>query len=240
MEEKLYKIEVNDAFSTNCECPVCVMYESLEKKSVEFVMGPSYMEDDVRMETNKVGFCAKHVKQMYGEQNRLGLALMLHTHMQEVCKQTEKLQKKGRSSGGGLFKKNTEGSAVSAYMRQLGKSCYVCDRIATFYDRYVDTIFYLYKSESEFRDKFAASKGFCTEHYAELYDSAASHLSGKNLDEFTKKLDKMFLENMQRVRDDIEWYTDKFDYRNKDADWKNSKDAVPRTIRKLDSIEIEL
>ncbi len=240
MDEQLYAIPVNDAFDAECECPVCVMYASLEKNAIEFTMGPSYMEDDVRMETNKVGFCPNHVKMMYGEQNRLGLALMLHTHMQEVCKQTEKLQKKGRSSGGGLFKKNSDGSPVSAYMRQLGKSCYICNRITGIFERYIDTIFYLFKKEESFRTKFNASKGFCTNHYAVLYDAAANYLSGKELDSFTKKLDELFLTNMERVRDDIEWYTDKFDYRNKDADWKNSKDAVPRTIRKLDSIEIEL
>lgn len=240
MDEQLYAIPVNDAFDAEGECPVCVMYASLEKNAIEFTMGPSYMEDDVRMETNKTGFCPKHVEQMYGMQNRLGLALMLHTHMQEVCKQTEKLQKKGRSSGGGLFKKNTDGSPISAYMRQIGKSCYICNRIDNVFDRYIDTVFYLFKKEDGFRQKFNNSKGFCTNHYAVLYDAAASHMSGRDLEDFTKKLDELFLENMKRVRDDIEWYTDKFDYRNKDADWKNSKDALPRTIRKLDSIELQL
>ena len=65
-------------------------------------------------------------------------------------------------------------------------------------------------------------------------------MSGKELDAFTSGLDRLFLENMQRVCDDIEWYTDKFDYRNVDAPWKNSKDAVIRTIRKTDGIKLEL
>ena len=50
----------------------------------------------------------------------------------------------------------------------------------------------------------------------------------------------LHIENMKRVCDDVEWYTDKFDYRNKDADWKNSKDALIRAIKKLDSIELQL
>ena len=65
MDEQLYAIPVNDAFNADCECPVCLMYRSLEKAAVEFALGPSYMEDDVRMETNRVGFCAEHVKLMY-------------------------------------------------------------------------------------------------------------------------------------------------------------------------------
>ena len=240
MDEQLYAIPVNDAFNEDTECPVCSMYASLQKNAIEFTMGPSYMEDDVRMETNEVGFCAKHVEMMYGNQNRLGLGLMLHTHMQNLIKETEKAQKKGRSSGGGFFKKNTEGSAVSAYMRQLGKSCYICDRITRIFDRYIDTVFYLYDKDPAFKTKFDSSKGFCVNHYAVLYDAADAHMSGGALKDFTAKLDKLFLENMKRVCDDVEWYTDKFDYRNVDAPWKNSKDALVRAIKKLDSIELQL
>ena len=72
MKEQLYTIPVNDAFAVDCECPVCSMYDSLERDAIEFTMGPSYMEDDIRMETNKIGFCSHHVKQLYKHQNRLG------------------------------------------------------------------------------------------------------------------------------------------------------------------------
>ena len=239
MDEQLYSIPVNDAFDSECECPVCVMYRQLEKNAVEFTMGPSYMEDDVRMETNKVGFCPDHVKMMYEMQNRLGLALMLHTHTQNIIKETEKLQKKGRTSAGGLFRKSEE-SAVAAYMRRLGSSCYICSRIDGTFDRYIDTIFYLYRKEENFRRKFEKCKGFCNNHYGMLYDAAPKYLSGHELESFTKLIDRLFIENLQRVCDDIEWYTDKFDYRNVDAPWKNSKDAVIRTILKLDSTEVKL
>ena len=239
MDEQLYAIPVNDAFDSECECPVCVMYRQLERNAVEFTMGPSYMEDDVRMETNKVGFCPDHVKMMYEMQNRLGLALMLHTHTQTMIAETEKLQKKGRTSAGGLFRKSEE-SAIGAYMRKLGHSCYICSRIDGTFDRYIDTIFYLYRKEESFRRKFENSKGFCCEHYGMLYEAAPRYLSGRDLEAFTKLIDRLFIENMKRVCDDIEWYTDKFDYRNVDAPWKNSKDAVIRTILKLDSAEVKL
>ncbi|MCR5321965.1 MAG: DUF6062 family protein [Lachnospiraceae bacterium] len=239
MDEQLYAIPVNDAFIADCECPVCLMYRSLEKAAVEFTLGPSYMEDDVRMETNRVGFCPEHVKLMYEQQNRLGLALMLHTHTQNVIREAEKMAKKGRTKAGGLFKK-AEGSAVGEYMKKLGSSCYICNRINNTFDRYIDTIFYLYKKEEGFRTAFKNSKGFCCTHYGLLYEAAPSYLSGSDLEQFTKLLDTLFIENMKRVCDDIEWYTDKFDYRNADAPWKNSRDAVVRTVLKLNSAEIKL
>ena len=38
---------------------------------------------------------------------------------------------------------------------------------------------------------------------------------------------------MKRINEEINWFTKKFDYKNKDADWKNSKDAPQRTVIKL-------
>ena len=39
--------------------------------------------------------------------------------------------------------------------------------------------------------------------------------------------------NLERIYEDVSWLIEKFDYRNKDADWKNSKDAVARGMQKL-------
>ena len=46
MAEQLYTIPVNDAFTTDCECPICEMNRQLERNAIEYTMGPSYMEDD--------------------------------------------------------------------------------------------------------------------------------------------------------------------------------------------------
>ena len=66
-----------------------------------------------------------------------------------------------------------------------------------------------------------------------LIEEAKKNLSGKNLEEFMEATNKLYLDNMNRVADELEWFTDKFDYRHKDDPWKNSKDALPRSINKL-------
>lgn len=238
MKEKLYTIPVNDAFNEDTECPVCAMRETLRKNAISFTLGPSYMEDDVRMETNRLGFCAQHVKELYAEQNRLGIALMLLTHMDRVIGDVSEKQKKGRGAGGSLFKKAPE-SPVSSYLKQVGSSCFVCNKIEETFKYYILTIFHEYRHNKDFVSKLKGSKGFCLEHYRMLYDAAPEHLSGKELEEFTQILDKVFMENLKRVRDDLEWYTDKFDYRNADAPWKNSKDAVQRSVLKINSAFID-
>ena len=237
MKEQLYTIPVNDAFAVDCECPVCSMYDSLEKDAIEFTMGPSYMEDDIRMETNKIGFCTHHVKQLYKHQNRLGLALILHTHMQRTNRDLEDLLSSDKPVKKGLFAKKTENaSPVTEYIVNLNHSCYICNRIDRIFARYLATIYHCYEHDEEFRRKFAASKGFCTKHFGMLYEGAPSSLSGKRLPEFIKTLNEVYLTNMKRVTDDLEWFTDKFDYRNEDKPWKNSKDALPRSMNKTNSV----
>ena len=54
MAEQLYTIPVNDAFDTDCECPVCAMYMKLENDALDYTLGPSYMEEDVRAMTDKM------------------------------------------------------------------------------------------------------------------------------------------------------------------------------------------
>lgn len=237
MKEQLYTIPVNDAFAVDCECPVCSMYDSLEKDAIEFTMGPSYMEDDIRMETNKIGFCTHHVKQLYKHQNRLGLALILHTHMQRTNRDLEDLLSSDKPVKKGLFAKKTENaSPVTEYIENLNHSCYICNRIDRIFARYLATIYHCYEHDEEFRRKFAASNGFCTKHFGMLYEGAPSSLSGKRLPEFIKTLNEVYLTNMKRVTDDLEWFTDKFDYRNEDKPWKNSKDALPRSMNKTNSV----
>lgn len=238
MAEQLYTIPVNDAFDTDCECPLCAMYKDLERNAIDYTMGPSYMEDDNRAMTDKLGFCGTHVKILYGEKNRLGLALMLKTHTDKTIRDLRNLASDKPVNTGGLFKK-PQASSVSEYIKQLESTCFICDRIENTFNRYISTIFHLFKKDKEFKEKIKNSKGFCTYHYGILYDCAASELKKEQYQEFIDILNEVYFENMDRVNGDISWFIDKFDYRFKEEPWKNSKDALPRGIIKTNHTIIE-
>ena len=135
MPEILYEIPVNDIFDRPCECPVCAMKKKLDDDEVAFAMGPSYMEDDIRLTTDKIGFCAHHMQMMYDFENRLGLGLILNTHMQNIIKNVETLQKKKRNGSKHLFAKDT-GSALSDYIKQTTSSCFICDHFISVRERF--------------------------------------------------------------------------------------------------------
>lgn len=58
-------------------------------------------------------------------------------------------------------------------------------------------------------------------------------LNDKQREEFYSLLFNVMKDAMERVSEDVSWLVEKFDYKNSDADWKNSKDAIQRGMQKL-------
>ncbi len=238
MKEQLYTIPVNEAFAEKTECPVCSMYHSIEEGALDFTLGPSYMEDDVRMVTDRMGFCERHVEKLYERGNRLGLALMLKTHADRMIKEASEKQKSLKTvKKSSFFKKSgSEKNEVSAYLDKLEDSCFVCSRVDEIFERYIDTMFWLYENDPDFRTRFKECKGFCNSHYSLLLKKSPEALSGTMAAEFTGVCSEIWLNNVKRVRDDLSWFIDKFDYRYADEPWKDSKDALQRSMMKNNSI----
>jgi len=233
--EQLYTIPVKEAFETDSECPVCVMKGRIEKETIDFVMGPSYMEDDVRSVTDKMGFCKEHIKMVYDKNNRLGMAWIAKTHMDKINKDIAKLASNGKPG----FMKKGNNEKLLEYLDKLNSSCYVCDRTDGTFKRCIDTIYMLWKSDDDFVKMYGKSKGFCLEHYGTLVREGEKKLSGKKLEEFLTVTNKIFIDNMDRVRDDVAWFINKFDYKYKDEPWYEAKDSLPRAMTKLNSYYYE-
>lgn len=242
MKEKLYTIPLMDAFRAEDECPFCFVERSLEEHTMDFVLGPgaSYMEDDVRAETDAAGFCRTHYKKMYEYGNRLGTGLILKTHFQKLNQELDeqiKMFAPSRTSFMGRLKKSkaprtTSRTSLGAWAKSKKESCYICNFYKNTYQRYLDTFFEMYKKNPEFKKLFLESKGFCIPHFGDLAEEADRVLSDKEKQEFFNELLPLMQNNMKRLYDDLDWFCDKFDYRYKDADWKTSKDALQRGMQK--------
>lgn len=234
MAETLYTIPVNDAFDQGSECPVCSMRSKLEEEGIAFVLGPSYMDDEVRAVTDEKGFCDPHMRMLLAERNRLGLSLILKTQFERQVRAMEVLKKKPIRPKS-LLKKQEE-SEIGAFLKRSADSCYLCDRINETLDRYLRTTVLLYEKDEAFRNKYRNSKGFCIRHAGMLVETAREKLSGKKLEEFAKETVRLYSENLKRLSDDLDWFQNKFDYRYQNEPWKNSKDAVERAAAKSNGI----
>lgn len=100
-------------------------------------------------------------------------------------------------------------------------------------ERYLDVIMYLWSKEADFRKVFTEKKGFCLIHLNMLIAAAEKYLNAAENKKFLSLLMQQQIEHLERIEQELEWFTKKFDYRNNDAPWGNSKDALPRSIQKL-------
>lgn len=106
MKEKIYTIPVNEAFEKKSECAFCELTKKLDHDILEYVLGPSYMEEDIREETDKHGFCKYHYDKMFHAQNRLGVALMVSTHLKKINKDLDNILKSELSEKKAFLKKS--------------------------------------------------------------------------------------------------------------------------------------
>ena len=240
MKEKIYTIPVNDAFASPGPCPLCTLETTMNDNLLAYYLGPALMEPDVRVVTNAKGFCRDHLAALYDrEDNRLGLGLMLHTHTSDLVSDLGPVIEKSAPAGHARlfsgrqkdFRQNL--SAAADHIERRIRSCIICERLEQTMDRYLDVIFFQYFADPAFKEHFDAGEGYCLPHVALLLRGAAKYLNQNQAAEFVSCLGAIQNRGLETLRDDIEWFTLKFDYRNHDKDWKNSKDALPRAIRKL-------
>ncbi|MCR4989944.1 MAG: DUF6062 family protein [Lachnospiraceae bacterium] len=236
MKEVLYTIPLNDAVNAGGECPFCNIEKDVERDLLDFVLGSgsSYMEADVRAVTDEEGFCRTHFEKMFRYGNTLGNGWILKTHYMKVNRELKDAFKKyAPGSKKGIFSKDREGNSVVSHIRKKGSSCYICKRYNETYERYLATFIHMYRKDPEFGQKIFEGKGFCLPHLADILEYADRNLNEKEKAEFFPKMFEMTERNMDRLFEDVSWLVEKFDYRNKDADWKNSRDAVQRGMQKL-------
>jgi hypothetical protein len=238
-------IPVWDAVKLNGECPLCALRRRNELIDVDRFLGASVMEPDTRIQVNAKGFCAHHQVLLYAQKNRLGHALMMHTHLKETMGKLQPLLEEAQAAAGktaatpalkrwmGKGEGKMDMAAAAEKIRALSSSCILCDTIEEHTRRYAYTLLHLYKTDEGFRKAFAASKGVCLPDMAMLLEMAQEALSGDLLSSFVKDLSSAVEGSLAKMEKDLEGFTLKFDYRNADKPWGDSRGSLERTVNKL-------
>lgn len=239
MKYHIDTIPVWDAMKEESECPLCALRRKTERLLVDRSLGASVMSPDTRIKVNELGFCSRHQEMMYACRggNKLGHGLMMLSHLQTLRPKVEKALKAtgGQSDGGGLGRlfKPAKSASEGGPLDELSASCLLCDEMKMQEDRHAASLLYLWKTEKAFREAFLASKGLCLPDTAKALAMAPELLSGDTLDSFTKAAKELLNANLKRLEEELEWFTLKFDYRNAEKPWGDSRDALERTVNKL-------
>lgn len=226
LKEKIYTIPVNEAFSKGNGCPFCTLRAKLEDEERELIMGASMMEPDIRILTNKLGFCKKHFEKMLTMNNKLGLALILESHLKEVLAKT-------RIYKDSLFAKDNSKKAYEN-MRKIHKTCYICERVDEKFEKMMLCAVYLWEHEEDFREKCKNQKFFCFEHLSTFLEYASIKMDKKNYAKFVESIGSVQDKYIEELCEDVSWFCKKFDYRYENEPWGNSKDSVERCIKVLE------
>ena len=85
----------------------------------------------------------------------------------------------------------------------------------------------------EFKELFRNGKGFCEPHFSQLLVRAQVCLSAQETCAFIYEVVQIQARSLERLAGEVEWFTKKFDYQNKDKPWGGAQDSIPRSINKL-------
>ena len=211
MAEQLYTIPINEAFDQYDGCPLCRLRSKLEAQSLGYIMGAAMMEPDIRIETNRLGFCRSHFHDMLSMGNRLSLALMLESHLKSVAQLVPDPEEKKPGKLGKL--KKYDGESPAPQMKEQVNSCYVCRRSAEFEKKYVSNVVYIWKKDPEFREKLKKQPYFCLEHTAALLDDGKNDLSEANYLQFSQDLLDLCRKHLVELHSNIGAFCRSFDHR---------------------------
>lgn len=224
MKETIYTIPINEAFEKRDGCPFCRLYADMDAREVDIATGAAMMEPDIRIMTNRQGFCARHLDAMAGMSARLPLALMLQSHLHELVS--------GLDRAAPARSPKSAGETGAALSRTLG-GCYICSRVDGFFGKLMSNMFTIYAREPAFRELFSQQPHFCLPHLAVMLERAAAELGKRDAQDFAQALWALERPYLEKLSADVDYFTKKFDYRYRDAPWNDSKDAVERAIATL-------
>ena len=160
---------------------------------------------------------------MMKQKNRLSLALMLQTHLEEVDRQLFSRKK--------LFEPK---NARKAKLSQINESCFVCEKVDWGMERLMRTFFEM-SSHSDIKQLLSEQEYICLPHFDLLQSLAPAYLQKYELDSFNKLISSLTENYIAVLYKDVSQYCSMYDYRNtgKDADWGNSRDSIERAVKFL-------
>ena len=225
MRYDITNIPVAEVFEEGDGCPICRLRNTLEKRAVEYITGAAMMEPDIRIETNKKGFCLAHYRQVLGQRNRLSVALTMESRLEELEKQI---------FSGSFLGKNAKKQAKDAAAAL--STCYVCEQMEDAMKKMLATVCRTWEGQKDFRDLFERQDCLCLPHFAALAEASSGAMSKKAQPDFNKAASVLAKQYLASLREDVHHFCGMYDHSNAgNNDWGNSKDSIERAVWYLTS-----
>ncbi len=229
---KLEISKVHDAYRQGGECPLCLLEASAEKALLRSFQHSRGMEPDVRVRTNREGFCAEHLRRLYAGESKLGLGLVVHTRLQHLISEVDAALGPAERAAGARDAKQ-QAARAAARLSPPGGSCYICGLLRQDRERYIFTILYLWSKDAEFRPVFRASRGFCVPHFSAMTAAAARFLRPDRLADWLREAGALLRASLEALDRDLHAFTQLHQAGNRALGTDAERTALARTLQKL-------
>lgn len=189
MRDDITSIPISEVFEEKGGCPICRLRNILEERTIKYITGAAMMEPDIRIETNKKGFCNLHYKQMIENGPKLSVALILQSHIEHL----------------------TNTNYLTSAKSQL--SCYVCDKLNHNMTQILNNLCVLWEKEMDFRTLFNSQEFICLSHCKELINFSGKISKNKRKD-FVNATVVLAQKKADLLTEELKEFCYMFDYRS--------------------------
>ena len=226
---KLEISKVHDAYAAGGECPLCTLREGAEETYLRSFQHSRVMEPSVRVKTNESGFCPDHYRKLYARENKLGLGLVVHTHLQEKLPELRAAFQAMRIAG----RKGRKADDAASSLARLRERCFICDLLRGDLDRYAFTILFLWGKDVDFMPTFRSSRGFCLEHFLSILAKARTMLRADRLQRWLDDTVTLMTDSLERLERELDAFTQLHHDANRSLGTEEVRTALARTLQKL-------
>ncbi|MEE8440435.1 MAG: DUF6062 family protein [Spirochaetia bacterium] len=230
---RLETIPVWEALSRGSECLLCELEAESERRNTEFFLGSSVMAPEVRVELNKHGFCPRHFHMLQAGTGKLGYALALATHIDDLLKRFSARGKRLIAAGNRRQAAAKASADLVDMLLAQDADCLMCDRIRHNLANYAYTIVKLFGTDGEFRQAFASSRGICLHHLPLVLKLGVVQLKPGEIKRWHDTVVKLVQDGLSRLGEELEQFTWQFDHNTGRATPETSQDSVARAVVRL-------
>lgn len=231
---KLEISRVHDAYAGGGECPLCSLMEGAERTYLLSFQHSRVMEPNVRVQTNRSGFCPDHLGKLFQGENKLGLALVMLTHLQEKLPALrDALEGTVTAAEGGRRDGEARISAAIRSLETMRDQCFICGLLSQDMERYAWTILYLWRKDRDFAAVLRTSRGFCLSHFCAVLRSAVGLLRADRLSAWLRDVVPLMTGSLGALEKDLTAFTQLHQAGNRSLGTEEERSALSRTLQKL-------
>ena len=231
---KLEISKVHDAYAQGAECPLCTLMEGAERTYLLSFQHSRVMEPNVRVKTNAIGFCPDHIGKLYKGENKLGLGLVMLTHLQEKTPQlAAALDGAGEAARTGGRERARRIQQIIGSLESMRDSCFICGLLSQDLTRYAWTILYLWRKDPQFPGQLRASRGFCLSHFCTVLAAACDILRGDRLALWLADAVPVMKRSLDGLEKDLLAFTQLHQAGSRDLGTDQVRSALARALQML-------